>query len=91
MTRARIAGLTAGAVLALMAVAAGFRAVNRDAHPVAKMSPAIASATMPAETDAPPAPESYQGLIYGRITTIDGATHEGRLRWGPDEEAFWGD
>ncbi len=36
-------------------------------------------------------PESCQGFLYGRITTVDGATYEGRLRWGGDEEAFWGD
>ncbi len=35
--------------------------------------------------------ESYQGFLYGRISTVDGATYEGRLRWGGDEEAFWGD
>jgi hypothetical protein len=34
---------------------------------------------------------TYQGFLYGRITTLDGATYEGRLRWGGDEEAFWGD
>jgi hypothetical protein len=30
------------------------------------------------------------GFLYGRITTRDGDTYEGRLRWS-DEEAFWGD
>jgi hypothetical protein len=38
-----------------------------------------------------PAPETHQGFLYGRITTTDGDTYEGRLRWGGDEEAFWGD
>ncbi|NIQ19583.1 MAG: hypothetical protein GTN95_05150, partial [Gammaproteobacteria bacterium] len=38
-----------------------------------------------------PASEAHQGFLYGRITTDDGATYEGRLRWGGDEEAFWGD
>lgn len=31
-----------------------------------------------------------QGFLYGRITTVDGAVYEGRLRWGDQEEAFWG-
>lgn len=31
------------------------------------------------------------GLIHGRVTTTSGAIHEGRLRWGGDEEAWWGD
>jgi hypothetical protein len=45
--------------------------------------------TPPPETD-PPA-EVHPGFLYGRITTGDGATYEGRLRWGGDQEAFWGD
>src|SRR5262249_32719002 len=40
----------------------------------------------------PPKPdEGPEGFLYGRITTVDGATHEGRLRFGGDQEAFWGD
>ena len=30
------------------------------------------------------------GFLYGRVTTDDGQTYQGRLRWD-DEEAFWGD
>jgi hypothetical protein len=32
----------------------------------------------------------HEGLLYGRITTTDGAMHQGRLRWGGDQEALWG-
>lgn len=32
----------------------------------------------------------HPSFIYGRITTVDGATYEGRLRWGGNQEAFWG-
>jgi hypothetical protein len=32
---------------------------------------------------------AQDGLLYGRITMQDGAVHEGRLRWGGDEEALW--
>ena len=35
--------------------------------------------------------EEQPGFLFGRITTIDGATYQGRLRWGGSEEAFWGD
>lgn len=28
-------------------------------------------------------------LLYGRVTLDDGTTHEGRLRFGGDEEALW--
>src|SRR5690349_14016402 len=37
------------------------------------------------------AAEVPPGFLYGRITTNDGTTYEGRLRWGEDQEAFWGD
>jgi hypothetical protein len=37
-----------------------------------------------------PALASDEGFIYGKLTTRDGKTYEGRLRWD-DEEAFWGD
>lgn len=41
--------------------------------------------------DRSPATEGDQGFLYGRVLTLDGATYEGRLRWGGDDEAFWGD
>ncbi|HET9300363.1 MAG TPA: hypothetical protein VFO11_10490, partial [Candidatus Polarisedimenticolaceae bacterium] len=34
---------------------------------------------------------THPSFLYGRVTTKNGATHEGRLRFGGDEEAFWGD
>jgi hypothetical protein len=37
------------------------------------------------------AEEGNQGFLYGRVTTADGAAYLGRLRFGGDEEAFWGD
>ncbi len=37
-----------------------------------------------------PAAAGDEGFLYGRLTTRDGTTYEGRLRWD-DEEAFWGD
>ena len=39
---------------------------------------------------APAAAADTDGFLYGRVTTRDGNTYEGRLRWD-DEEAFWGD
>jgi hypothetical protein len=35
--------------------------------------------------------QMYQGFLYGRISTLDGAAYEGRLRWGVHQEAFWSD
>lgn len=31
-----------------------------------------------------------EGFIYGKLTTIDGETYTGQIRWGK-EEAYWGD
>jgi hypothetical protein len=89
MTRAKIAGGAFATVLVLLAVAAGYRALEQDVAPAAATSPAITPSTAPAA--AHPAAETYQGFLYGRITTVDGATYKGRLRWGGDQEAFWGD
>jgi len=45
-------------------------------------------------TDAPEPAETARiqpGFLYGRVVTNDGNTYEGRLRWGGDQEASWGD
>jgi hypothetical protein len=90
MTRATI-GLGAFAtVVVLLAVAAGYRALHQDVHPAAAPSSAIPPTTTPA-AETLPAAGTDQGFLYGRITTVGGATYEGRLRWGGGEEAFWGD
>jgi hypothetical protein len=91
MTRATIAGGVFTIVLVLLALAAAYRALNQDVEPAAATSPAIKPSTAPAAAKTHPAAETHQGFLYGRITTADGATYEGRLRWGGDEEAFWGD
>lgn len=92
MKRSTIAGGAFATVLVLLALAAGYRALKQDAAPAAATSPAITPSTPPA-AQAHPAAETHQGFLYGRITTVDGATFEGRLRWGEggDQEAFWGD
>jgi len=45
----------------------------------------------PPVVETHPEAENNQGFLYGRVATVFGATYEGRLRWGGDEEAFWGD
>jgi hypothetical protein len=79
MTRATIAGGTFATMLVLLTLAVGRRARERDVDPAAATSPAM----IRSET-------AHQGLLYGRVTTDDGAIYEGRLRWGGDEEALWG-
>lgn len=92
MTRAKIVGGAFATVLVLLALAA-YWALKQDVHPAAARSPAITPSTPPAAAEIHPAAETYQGFLYGRITTVDGATYEGRLRWGKEggQEAFWGD
>jgi hypothetical protein len=86
MKRGRVAGGAFATVLVLLALAAGYRALRQDVNP-ATASPA---ATAPTAT-ATAAEETHPSFLYGRITTVDGVTYEGRLRWGGGEEAFWGD
>ncbi len=66
--------------MVLLALAAGRRVLEHDVAPAVATSP----------TRAPSSGGTHEGLLYGRITTDDGAIYEGRLRWGGDEEALWG-
>jgi hypothetical protein len=79
-----IAGGVFATVLVLLALAARHGAPQQDVGPAAATSPAITPSTAAAA-------EAHQGFLYGRVTTYGGVTYEGRLRWGGDEEAFWGD
>ncbi len=88
MTRARIAGGTAALLLVALLVALGLVAArllrNVDIDADVAASPAIprSPATLV---------EAHRGFLYGRVATHGGAAYEGRLRFGGDEEAFWGD
>jgi hypothetical protein len=84
MTNAAIATGPASIVLAVLALAGGCRAVERDADDAAAGSAADLPSTV-AVADAHPS------FLHGRITTVDGAAYEGRLRFGGNQEAFWGD
>jgi hypothetical protein len=83
MKKATIAGGAAATVLIVLALAAGYRALEQDGDPAAATSPAITPSTAAAEP--------HPSFLYGRVTTVGGATYEGRLRFGGGEEAFWGD
>lgn len=89
MTRRRIAVAAISLVLVLAGLAVSRRLLQRAARPVAAKPPA-GTAPAPEPSPAPPA-DGGQGFLYGRVTTVAGATYEGRLRWGREEEAFWGD
>jgi hypothetical protein len=89
ITKARIAGGALAIVLVvLLAFVAGRvlkHTLEHEQEPAAVVSPATILSI------AEPAPAAHQGFIFGRVTTDDGAIYEGRVRFGGDEEAFWGD
>jgi hypothetical protein len=68
--------------MVVLAVTAGCRILGQDVEPEPAAATVNATATAPALA---------QGFLYGRITTIGGAHYAGRLRFGGDQEAFWGD
>jgi hypothetical protein len=77
-----ISGGAVVGVLVLLGLAGNYRAFEQavDAR-------AAASRVATASTAA----DGRQGFLYGRVTTDDGGAYLGRLRFGRDEEAFWGD
>jgi hypothetical protein len=77
-------------VLALLAIAVGYRAISRNVHSAAPEWPGVARSTTQTKENEPTT-EATQGFLYGRMTTLDGATYQGRLRWGGVQEAFWDD
>ena len=93
MTRAKIAGAAFATVLVLLALALAVRRwpSEQDLDRAATPSAVTTSSTTPAAAERPPATETHAGFLYGRIATVDGAIYEGRLRFGGDQEAFWGD
>ncbi len=88
MTRAGIAGGTAAlllfAVLAALGLVAARLLRDVDVNVDVTVSPAIPRPN-------PPAADADKGFLYGRVKTHGGTACEGRLRFGGDEEAFWGD
>jgi hypothetical protein len=92
MTRATIVGVVFATVLALLAGIVGIRALRQNLrrHHAAK-APAVPLSTPPPVGETQPVTQADQGFLYGRVTTVDGALYEGRLRFGGDEEAFWDD
>jgi len=90
MTKATIAGGALAIVLVvLLALLAGYRAFKPTLEQEEEPAAVTSQATTLATADA--ASEVHQGFIFGRVTTDDGAIYEGRLRFGGNEEAFWGD
>ena len=82
-----VAGVLAVALLLLAVVLLGpGRPVEENGGPAGEPSPS----TAPPDSGAA-AGEPQPGFLYGRVTTLSAGVLEGRLRWGGDQEAFWGD
>ncbi len=88
MTRLSIAGGVLATALLVLGLAFAFRhrPVERGVAPAEPTPAAITPSTTPSA-----AREIHPDFLYGRVTTFGGATYEGRLRWGGNQEAFWGD
>src|SRR5688500_20099588 len=83
MKRATISG---AAIVAVFVVVLSQK--NRAVEPNVE-APAVAPSAAAAPTASTEAVD--RGFLYGRVTTNDGGAYVGRLRFGRDEEAFWGD
>lgn len=98
MTKASIAGgvftivllLAIGLTVSVVGLSRD-RDVAQPAVSAAAVAPASASPAREAAATAEVGGEGQQGFLFGRVTTVDGVTYQGRLRWGKYEEAFWDD
>jgi hypothetical protein len=79
--------LSAGAVVSLLVMLV----VARDRPALEQKVGAAAVSSAPAVLSTAAADEASRGFLYGRVTTDDGAAYVGRLRFGRNQEAFWGD
>jgi hypothetical protein len=77
---------TIAIVLVLATAVFAYRALQADLEKAAAAPPAIE-----ASKASHPAAASNQGFLHGRVTAVDGSKYEGRLRFGNEEEACWGD
>lgn len=97
MKKAAIAGGLLAAALFVFAVVLFVRDRDRQRlaappEPVpAEPAPPEAVPSTASATPSTAAGEVHPGFLYGRVSTLAGTTYEGRLRWGGDQEAFWGD
>ena len=86
--KATIAGGVVAIVLIVLLALVGQRILKRAWEQALETTVEISPAAT-AQTEE--TLEAYDGFIFGRVTAGDGTIYEGRLRFGGDEEAFWGD
>lgn len=85
MPKARTIAIASAAVAAVLAVTLLVVNLVLDTAESAPVFPAAG-----AGSGSGALRHDHSGFIYGRVTA-DGTTYEGRMRWGGDQEAFWGD
>ena len=73
-----------GIAAVLIVIAVGYRALKKDVETAPDSSESHSVAQMAGKSDPHPS------FLYGRVTTYDGVVYQGQLRWGGNEEAFWG-
>ena len=82
-------------VLLVLLLILGDRAIKQqDSREPKEAETPSAPPPIAASLPPPPPPSAsatHEGLLYGRITTVDGVVYEGRMRFGGDQEASWGD
>jgi len=89
MKKALFVGAIVAFVIGFIVIVVRFRIEELKVNSAATDSAAATSSTEPPE--AAEAARIQPGFLYGRVVTNDGDTYEGRLRWGGDQEASWGD
>ncbi len=90
MTRSR--RIAAGAtVLALLVLGVILASTFAPRLPPGQVGSTATVSSPAAALQANGVSDTGQGFLHGRVTTNDGAAYQGRLRFGGDEEAFWGD
>lgn len=80
MMKSTIAGGAFATLTVLLTIVVGIRAQGRGPDSLTPAAAAIAHAMGGGQA----------GQLYGRVTMEDGDVYEGRLRFGGDEEALWG-
>jgi len=88
MKRNAISAGVSISALVLLVAAGNYRPLEQDVDASAAGSSAPTSTFT---SSAALAEAGNEGFLYGRVTTADGVAYLGRLRFGRDEEAFWGD
>lgn len=88
---ARVTTFGAGLMVALAGIILALGCLDRSVPEDSGGAAPGARATSQSSPSSQPVAHAHSGFLYGRVIVDGGTTYEGRLRWGGDQEAFWGD